>query len=345
MNYPSRIALDSENRIYVLDSRNYRVQVFNNDGSFHKTIGGYGSADGLFKRPSDIAVDRNDMLYVADAIKSNVQVFDTEGNFVKSLAEKGTEDGQLYFPYSLSVDDDLFVYVIDSHRTGNSFRLQIFSPQGELSNKLDVPLYANGVAIAFNGDIYVGDDYNEDILIYDRLTGALINSYPVFTSQLLLGTLTGLAIGPNGDVYVASARASRIDVYDEVGVKLRTIGLPRGSFDGQFNYILAIAMDGSDNIYVLDNNHVHVLDATGKFLRKFGALGTGDGAFTSPQDLTVDENGLVYVMDAGNRRVVIFNNDGSFSRAFNVNTPYANTTHGIAVGGDVYMLLIPLAAP
>ena len=48
----------------------------------------------------------------------------------------------------------------------------------------------------------------------------------------------------------------------------------------------------------------------------FGSKGSADGQLLTPRNVTVGPNGKVYVTDAGNHRIVIFNPDGSFDRAF-----------------------------
>ena len=88
----------------------------------------------------------------------------------------------------------------------------------------------------------------------------------------------------------------------------------RGSGDGQFDGPLGIAVDGSGNVYVTDNNNnrVQVFSASGTFLRKWGSEGGGDGQFDGPWGIAVDGSGNVYVADSGNRRIQKFNASGEF---------------------------------
>ena len=60
--------------------------------------------------------------------------------------------------------------------------------------------------------------------------------------------------------------------------------------------------------YVTDNtlHRVQVFDAEGRFLAKWGSLGTGDGQFGYPVRITADESGNAYVTDADNNRVQVF---------------------------------------
>ena len=54
------------------------------------------------------------------------------------------------------------------------------------------------------------------------------------------------------------------------------------------------------------NNRVQVFDAAGRFIRKWGSEGTGDGQFDSPAGIAVDGTGKVYVTESGNARVQVF---------------------------------------
>ena len=63
---PHAIALDSQDRLYVADRSNSRIDVFDKDGKFLVAWKQFG-------RPSGIAVDRNDMLYVIDSQSSDNQ--------------------------------------------------------------------------------------------------------------------------------------------------------------------------------------------------------------------------------------------------------------------------------
>ena len=81
-----------------------------------------------------------------------------------------------------------------------------------------------------------------------------------------------------------------------------------GSGDGQFGRPSAVAVDSSDNVYVLENSksRIQKLTSEGVFLTKWGTLGSGDGQFYGPLGVTVDGSGNVFVVDTGNRRIQKF---------------------------------------
>src|SRR3990170_206309 len=87
-----------------------------------------------------------------------------------------------------------------------------------------------------------------------------------------------------------------------------------GSGDGQFDRSLGVAIDGSGNVYVADdNNHrVQKFDSSGSFMLKWGSFGSGDGQFYGPSNVAVDGSGNVYVSDTSNNRIQKFNSSGGF---------------------------------
>ena len=87
-----------------------------------------------------------------------------------------------------------------------------------------------------------------------------------------------------------------------------------GSSDGQFISPVGIAVDSSDNVYVVDfgNNRIQKFDSNGNLIIKFGSLGTGDGQFYEPRDVAVDFSDNIYVTEEGNNRIQKFDSKGNF---------------------------------
>ena len=121
-----------------------------------------------------------------------------------------------------------------------------------------------------------------------------------------------VAVDDKGDVYVAVYSNSTIEVFDQNGKWIRTIGTS-GKENGQFSCPSAIAIRGS-MLYVADNgsNNVQKLTTSGKFISKFGTQGSGKGELNGPRGICLGKDGRVYISESNNNRVSVFEADGKF---------------------------------
>lgn len=128
------------------------------------------------------------------------------------------------------------------------------------------------------------------------------------------GKPVGAAVAPDGNLYVPDTHYHRVIEYSPAGQMIRKWG-SEGRDPGQFIYPTDIAFDDG-KIFVSeygDNDRVQVFDQNLKFLYQFGRFGFGDGEFSRPQTMVID-NGLIYITDACNHRIDVFKTDGTFVR-------------------------------
>jgi DNA-binding beta-propeller fold protein YncE len=89
---PQGVALDSEGNVYVTDTLNNRVEIFDADGNFISLFGKHGDGPGCFARPKGIAVDSDGHIWVADEMEDRLQVFNREGDLLTYI---GVGHGEL----------------------------------------------------------------------------------------------------------------------------------------------------------------------------------------------------------------------------------------------------------
>ena len=99
-----------DNQVYVCDSDNDRIQVFDLDLNFVRSIGSRGKGRGEFGAPYDVKFDTAGNMYVAEFINRRVQVMDTSGQFTRVFGQEG--EGKLHRPSGLHIADK-YVYVSD----------------------------------------------------------------------------------------------------------------------------------------------------------------------------------------------------------------------------------------
>lgn len=121
-NFPTNLFVDAQSRLYVADTLNFRVQVFDAEGKVLTTIGSQGDTAGKLNRPKGVGVDSDGHIYVADTSFNNFQIFDAAGALMMFVGLAGRGPGEFLLPAGLFVDDRDRIYVADQ---GNA-RVQVF---------------------------------------------------------------------------------------------------------------------------------------------------------------------------------------------------------------------------
>jgi DNA-binding beta-propeller fold protein YncE len=103
---PINIALDTQGRLYVSDFGAYRVQVYDADGKYLRSIGEQGSNFGQFVRNKGVAVDRSNIVYVVDTAGDMVQMFNEEGRVLMWFGGAKAGAASMELPAKVLVDYD-----------------------------------------------------------------------------------------------------------------------------------------------------------------------------------------------------------------------------------------------
>ena len=170
MVWPSALALDGEDNLYLADDFLHRVTVYDREGSLVSTWGAKGSGDGEFDGPSGLAVDADDNLLVVDHRNHRIQRFAKDGRFLSAWGSFGDGDGQFNLPWGLTQDGEGNVYVADWRNdrvqkfTSDGRFLAKFGASGSGDGQFSRP---SGVAVDSDGNIYVADWGNQRLQVLD----------------------------------------------------------------------------------------------------------------------------------------------------------------------------------
>jgi len=118
------IAVDAQDRVYVADSCNHRIQVFAREGKFLREFGKPGRGPGELSYPYDVCVDAAGRVYVCEFGNSRLQVFDAAGRSLEIIGGPGAEPGRFNNPWGIALDSRGNLYVADAlnHRVQKLLR-------------------------------------------------------------------------------------------------------------------------------------------------------------------------------------------------------------------------------
>src|SRR5262249_33166739 len=211
---PCGVAVGPSGEIFVADTWNQRVQVFNKAGEYVRewALSFYG--------PRGIAADDKGSVYVADTGNNRIVRFSAAGQREREWGTKGEEPGQLKEPVGVGVDTSGKVYVCDN---GNG-RLQIFTRDGQFISAFPVPGWESKVYsepyITFDphGTIWVTVPGAKEIRNYDS-SGALLRTItPTSNPAITFDTPMGIGFSlPSRELIVADLahRVVRIPYTDK----------------------------------------------------------------------------------------------------------------------------------
>ncbi len=292
-NSPKSLAFDAAGRLFVSDSGNHRIQIYDLSSgvpNYVETIGlGVPDNSNLgFDFPTGIAFDSSGRLYVADFNNHRIQrcVYTTAWNCTTFFGVTGVPGNDLnHLQYALGVavrNNDVYIADSDNHRV---LKCNLSGICAHFAGVTNVPgsdnfhfNYPIDVSVDASNSVYVSDHVNHRVQkfsslgVYQGTFGVTLTPY--VPDAVRIHTPWGVAIAPDGGIYVTENLGYRLLKYNQSGVQQWAVG--------------------QAGIYGEDHSH-------------FGDWWAGlEGG------PAVDANGRVYVTDTGNQRVMIFNPDGTF---------------------------------
>jgi DNA-binding beta-propeller fold protein YncE len=111
---PQGVAVDQDGNVYVTDTLNNRVEIFDADGNFISLFGKHGDGPGTFARPKGIAVDGDGHIWVADEMTDRLQVFNRDGQLLTYIGlGHGELPGQFKALVGVAIDKQNRVFTAE----------------------------------------------------------------------------------------------------------------------------------------------------------------------------------------------------------------------------------------
>jgi DNA-binding beta-propeller fold protein YncE len=208
LNGPRGLAIDNQGNIYVADTNNSRIVVFDPQGEVLREIG-----TGILREPWGLAVNPVDnYLYVADTWNFRVAVFTLSGDLVHTFGEGGVDSSlpyAFYGPRAIAIDREGLIYVADT----GFHRIRVYDTNWQhlrdiVTNGAGLNNQPEPVCLAIHpvsGELYIAETWNQRISVFRRdgpyVTGWSVNMWAGTRDSLNRPFLT---ISPDGTLILVS---------------------------------------------------------------------------------------------------------------------------------------------
>jgi len=284
---PEGVAVDVFDRsVYVADSGNDRVQVFDATGEYLRTLGGAGEGPEELDTPLNVAVSGG-RVYVSDHENDRVALFSIDGVF------RGAWEG-LEGPWGIAVSPDgTQVYVAENRAS----RIRVFRADGTPSpirggawgrfgdGALDLNR-PRGLAVATSGELIVANHGGRRLVAFDTIDGTAVHA-------------SASTAGAPSDVTAAGAEGL-LATYDDGVVRRHQdrFGLPAAGAELSVPGARGIGADGEGGVYVTfvdDARPLHGVQhwETGTLLAEWGAVPLPLGRIDGPLRVAADDHALL----------------------------------------------------
>jgi len=217
----------------------------------------------------------------------------------------------------------------------------IAGPEG--ADALTQPI---GVAVTGNDRVYVVDNKNETIRVYD-VDGRYRFSFNTISDgdNTALSQPGRVAVSPDGEIWVTDRLLRAIYVFRADGTFIRTFE-PEGDAAKDWAPIW-VSFDAQSNVYVCDvglndEHQVLVYDKSGAEIAHWGKTVQAErmldapGGFYYPNGIAVAKNGDVFVTDSNNRRVQVFSKTGEFKYIIST----SGTPRGVVIDSEQRLCVV-----
>ena len=309
LDMPTRLAIDAQSNVFVLESAARRVARFNAAGNLTTRFGLPGTGPGQFRSVQDIAIDPAGNVLVLDRLAKAVLRFTNGGNFIDQWQLFPV--GSAAQPHSLVVDAAGRLFVSD----GGAGTITTFSAAGLFIQGLPVIAGQPGsdtpgdLALDASGNLYAADRANNRVLKFG--TGG-----PAGNPLTWIGWIGACTSGPACQPVPGSAGGPArttgwCNDFSRCGDPRSGHGL--GRFEAPI--FVSAAANGAINVSDIGSGVVQRFDSTGAYLGDLAVRGRLPGQ-TGGDATAVGPNGDVYAVQTLMGRISRFSAAGTFIGAF-----------------------------
>lgn len=363
MSSPSGIGIDQANgNILVADTNNKRiVELSDSGGSSITQVATFTTAGGsAFNHPYGVAGNAAGDIAIADSNNNRVVVLNPDGSLGTVITGSDVTGGgptSLLNPENVAFGPNGDLYIADTYND----RILVYSLSTNTGpDYLVAPTYAStllgpGVASMYPVDASSSSQYyfildagNYRVVAVNRTT---------HNQDCTVGGFQGSGPGQFGDaralwfdnadneLFVADTPNNRVEVFSFSASACATGSTTAfqflfqfgstGNGNGEFNNAYGVAVDTVNQwVYVTDGSGwVDKFDLSGNYIGQFGK-----GIVNEPRQVSVAPNSDVFVMDARNHRVDVFNSSGtllfSFGGLGTGNGQFTDDPRGIDISSD-----------
>ncbi len=245
-NRPLGIGIDSDNHVFVADTWNNRVSMFDRNGSFIRSFAAPPTTGNFF--PTDVAADNSGRIYALDSGSAKVSVYEVaSGNYLRTL---NVAEG-----VSIDIHEDT-IYVLEGNNEPGG--VSTYDLDGNFIDRWggygtgdgEFLYHVWGIATDTAGDVYVSDTSNDRIQKFDS-TGRFLTAWPTIRPGETSTSPRGVSTDNAGHVFVVDRANNLIKVFDSSGTFLTSWG-STGTGHGQFQTPVDSATDALGRLFVLD---------------------------------------------------------------------------------------------
>jgi DNA-binding beta-propeller fold protein YncE len=253
---PQGVHVDSAGRLYVVDTEQRRIHVFDARSSDYSWFPKEPILD--FEYPVDVAADGNGRIYVSDSSTNVIHVFDSFGK--EHLRTVGEDE--LTRPTGLAIRPESHeLLVVDTLASSllvfDTRNFEIKTRVGRNGRQPDALHYPTNIALAPDGSVCITDALNFRIQILGPALGFQGHFGEAGDGPGFFSRPKGIAVDSDQNIYVVDALFDNVQVFNRNGDLLLAFG-SSGHAAGEFWLPNDIFIDADDLIYVADSYNSRV---------------------------------------------------------------------------------------